>query len=167
MVGARIISKDLFSPQKYLTLDVGRIDGVEPGMAVVDEKGIIGKVIDVSEHYSRVMPYLNTDFHVPANVQPLDVAGIVSGFSDRRDALLLQYIVKTEPIELGQRVVTAGYSGVFPRGYTIGFIDSVTTPPGSNVLRILLTPATSLSTAEHAFVLLQKPDPERLQLESQ
>ncbi|MFQ5569247.1 MAG: rod shape-determining protein MreC [Rhodothermales bacterium] len=166
MVAARIITKDIFRRQNYLTLDVGRADRVDAGMAVVDEKGILGKVVEASEHYSLVMPYLNSDFHVPAKVLPLQVSGIVSWSPNRRAVLMLEHVVKTEPVAQGQLVVTSGYSGVFPPGYPIGRVDVVATPPGSNVWEILLTPAASLHTAEHAFVILQKPDPERLQLET-
>ena len=74
-VAARIIHKDIFGQENFLTLDVGRVDGVEPGMAVVDEKGILGTVIFVSPHFSRVLPYLNTKFHVPAKIQPLQEIG--------------------------------------------------------------------------------------------
>ncbi len=167
MVAARIIAKDIFGPDNFLLLDVGRADGVEAGMAVVDEKGILGTVVLVSTHYSRVMPYLNTDFHVPAKVRPLQAVGIVSWPGSRYDVLVLENVVKTEPVEADQLVVTSSYSGVFPPGYPIGRVDSVANRPGENLLEIHLSPASPLNTAEHAFVILDKPDPELAQLETQ
>ncbi len=167
MVAARIIAKDIFGPDNFLLLDVGRADGVEAGMAVVDEKGILGTVVLVSTHYSRVMPYLNTDFHVPAKIQPLQAVGMVSWPGSRYDVLVLENVVKTEPVEAGQLVVTSSYSGVFPPGYPIGRVDSVANRPGENLWEIHLSPASPLNTAEHAFVILDKPDPEHAQLETQ
>ena len=166
-VAARIITKDIFGQDNSLTLDVGRADGVETGMAVVDEKGILGRVIFVSTHYSRVMPYLNTEFHVPAKIQPLQAVGIISWPGSRSDVLLLENVVKTEPVEAGQRVVTSRASSVFPPGYPVGLIDSVANRPGENLLEIHVRPASPLNTAQHAFVILQKVDPERARLEVQ
>ena len=166
-VAARIITKDIFGQDNFLTLDVGRADGVETGMAVVDEKGILGRVIFVSTHYSRVMPYLNTEFHVPAKIQPLQAAGIISWPGSRSDVLLLEHVVKTEPVEVGQQVVTSRASSVFPPGYPVGVIDSVANRPGENLLEIHVRPASPLNTAQHAFVILQQVDPERTRLEAQ
>lgn len=166
LVPANIVSKDFLPEKNFLTLDVGRNDSVEVGMAVIDEQGIIGKVVFTSANYSRVMPYQNTDFRLPAKVLPSQASGIIRWSGSRSGELLLEYIVKTEPIEEGQQVVTSGFSGVFPPGIPVGTITSLTSLPGRNELEIHLKPATPLSTAAYAFVILLKPDPERLELEA-
>ena len=53
---ARIVTKDLYRQENYLTLDVGRADSVRVGMPVLHDQGIVGKVVLVSERYARVMP---------------------------------------------------------------------------------------------------------------
>lgn len=165
---ARIISKEIARPdnKNAFTLDVGRRDGVEVGMGVVDERGILGRVILTSAHYTRVVSYLNTDFRVSAKVQPLQASGIVRWDGDRLDRLLMEHVIKTEPVEKGQLIVSSGFSQSFPDGYPIGQVDSVYAPPGENQLTIYLTPASPLHRVEHAFVLLHRPDPERIELES-
>lgn len=164
---ARIVSKDVVGQQRYVTINVGSTDSVRTGMAVIDERGIIGRIVLVSDHYARVMTYLNTDFRVPAKIQPLQAAGIVRWEGDRADRLLLEHIVKTEPVQKGQLVVTSGFSGTFPPGYPIGVVDSVSASTGRNALNVYLRPSASLSNAEHAFVVLQQPDPEQVALEEQ
>lgn len=164
---ARIINKDITQQQNFITLNVGTADSVEVNMAVIDERGAIGKVVLVSEHYSRVMSYLNTDFRIPSKVQPLQAFGIVRWEGGTTDRLRLDHVVKTQPVREGQLVVTSGYSGVFPPGVPVGTIDSVSSRTGRNELSVFLNPAASLSTAEHAFVVLRKPDPERLSLEAE
>lgn len=163
---ARIVNKDITQQQNFLTLDVGTADSVEVDMAVIDERGVLGKVVLVSEHYSRVMPYLNTDLRIPSKIQPLQAFGIVRWEGGTADRLRIDHVVKTEPVESGQLVVTSGYSGVFPPGLPVGVVDSVSPRTGRNELSVTVTPAASLSTAEHAFVILRKPDPERLALEN-
>lgn len=163
---ARIVNKDITQQQNFLTLDVGTADSVEVDMAVIDERGVLGKVVLVSEHYARVMPYLNTDLRIPSKIQPLQAFGIVRWEGGAADRLRIDHVVKTEPVKSGQLVVTSGYSGVFPAGLAVGVVDSVSSRTGRNELSVTVTPAASLSTAEHAFVILRKPDPERLALEN-
>lgn len=163
---ARVISKDITRQHNLLTLDVGRADSVEVDMPVINEDGIIGKVVLVSEHYARVMPYLNTDFRVPAKVLPTEAEGIVRWEGERADQLLMEHVIKTEPVEVGQLVVTSGYSGIFPPGRAVGRVDSLVRQPGRNELLMYLSPAAPINEVEHAFVILRRPSPEQLALES-
>ena len=158
---ARIIEKEITRQKNLLTLNVGASDGIEIGMGVIDERGIIGKVVQVSDRYSRVMSYLNTDFRVPAKVQPSQAQGIIRWEGTHRDQLLLEHVIKTERVAIGQVVVTSGYSSVFPPGYPIGLVQSVEPQLGKNQLIIDVVPASQIDDVEHAFVVLNTPDPER------
>ena len=162
---ARVVTKDIFQKNNFLTLDVGQDDGIAKGMPVVHESGIVGTVVLVNDHHARVMPFLNTDFRVPGTVLPLRAEGIVRWDGERLDRLQLDHVVKTEPVEAGQRVVTSGHSDIFPPGRRIGTVDSVAAPAGRNELQILLRPAVSLYKISHAVVILRTPDPEQRQLE--
>ena len=155
---ARIISKSLGGQQNTFTISAGREDSVETGMPVIDARGsVLGKVNLVSASYSRVMPYLNTDFRVPAKVQSLGAEGIVRWTGDRSNRLLMEHVVQTQPVLAGQRIVTSGSSGSFPPGLAIGFVDSVTTSPGRNEYDVHVVPSSPLSEARYAFVLLSAP----------
>lgn len=163
LLPARIVDRDIFRQQNYVTLNVGRDDSVQAGMAVLAERGIIGKVVLVGDRHSRVMPYLNTDFRVPAKVQPLQTEGILRWPGTHPNQLLLEHIVKTEPVDIGQLVVTSGVSSVFPEGYPIGRVDSIAIKPGRNTLDVFVVPLAPLHATSTAFVALQTKDPELLQ----
>lgn len=158
---ARIVTKDIFQKANFLILDVGTADGVSEGMPVVHEEGIVGTVVLTNEHYARVMPFLNTDFRVPGTVLPLRAEGIVRWDGERLDRLQLDHVVKTEPVEPGQHVVTSGHSGVFPPGRRIGTVDSVAAPAGRSELDIFLRPSVPLYEISHAVVILRESGPEQ------
>lgn len=158
---ARIVTKDIFGQDNFMTLNVGSADGVEEGMPVVHEQGIVGTVVLVSDDYAQVMPFINTDFRVPGVVLPSRAEGIVRWDGERLDRLQLDHVVKTEPVEAGQQVLTSGHSGVFPAGRTIGTVDSVAALPGRTELRIFLRPAVQIHEISHAVVILRTSDPER------
>lgn len=167
LLPARIINKDITGQWNYLTLDVGEVDSVATHMAVINESGIIGYTTLVSRHYSKVIPYVNTEVYISAKIQPLQAYGIIRWDGVRTDRLQLDSVVKTEPVETGQSVVTAGYSSIFPAGLPVGSIDSISVRPGRDELTIFVRPAASISTAEHVFVVREQPDPERVEFEQQ
>jgi len=164
VLSARIIEKEITKQKNYITLNVGSKHGVEEQMGVIDERGILGKVIQVTENYSLVMSYLNMDFRVPAKVQPSQAQGIIQWEGIHRDKLLLQHVIKTERVAIGQVVVTSGFSSVFPPGYPIGLVQSVEAQTGKNQLLIDVIPASKIDDAEHAFVVLKEQDQERTEL---
>jgi rod shape-determining protein MreC len=166
MVAARVISKTLSTQRGLLTLDVGARDGIAQEMAVVDERGVVGKTVLVSERFSRVMPLLNTDLRVPAKIEPSGAAGILRWQGDRRDRLIMEHVVKTEPVRQGQRVVASGHSQVFPVNYSVGVVDSVLLRPGRIEFTIYVRPSASVDDADHVFVVTALPDSERTALEA-
>ncbi|NND71915.1 MAG: rod shape-determining protein MreC [Rhodothermales bacterium] len=166
MRAGRIIAKDVTGQQNLMTINIGSNDSVDVGMSVVDERGIIGKVILTSPNYARVMPYLNTELRIPAKILPVQAAGIVRWGGTRKDELIMDHVIKTESVEIGQLVVASGYSAVFPEGLQIGTITRVERQEGRNELVIYLSPSTDATTASHVFVILEKPDPERIELEN-
>lgn len=165
LLSARVVARDPFGQSNFFTIDVGRSDGVDIDMAVIDIQGILGRIVQVSPRYSRVMSYLNTEFHVPAMVEPLFAAGIISWPGTRRNVLALEHVVQTEPVSIGQRVITHQASDVFPPFLTIGTISAVTPQPSRNSWDIRVEPAAKLHSVQFAFVVLDHQDHERLNLE--
>jgi rod shape-determining protein MreC len=165
LMPARVIARDITPERNFITLNVGSNDSVRVGMAVVDERGVIGRVYDVSANYALVMPYLNTDIRIPGKIQSLQANGIVRWEGVDRDRLLMEYVSRTEPVLKGHLVVTSGASGSFPAGYPIGFVDSVATLPGRNQLRIMLTPTSPVDQADFVFVVLKEASDEQIELQ--
>lgn len=163
-LATRIIDKDITRQKNTLTIDVGAADGVVEGMPLINEHGILGKVILTAERHALVQSYLNTDFRVPAQVLPIEAFGIVRWDGIDASRLVLDHMVKTTPIEPGMEVVTSS-SMFFPEGFAIGRVDSTSPRSGQNEIDVFLTPAAPIGEAEHAFVLLVEPDPERVLLE--
>lgn len=165
-VVARIVAKDLTEQTNLITIDAGRADLVEVGMPVVSERGLVGKVVLVSENYSVVMPHQNTQFRVPAVIDALGRDGVVRWDGAALDRLTMEYVVKTEPVERGMLVTTSPYSDVFPPGLPIGRVDTAYAATGRNDYIIHLTPAAPLSETSFVYVLRVRPDPEQAILEA-
>lgn len=164
---ARIVAREPYGQSNFFTLDVGQRKGVAVDMAVINENGILGRIVHVSANYSRVMPYLNTEFHVPAMIEPLFAVGMISWPGSRQDVLVLEDVVQTEPVEAGQMVVTHEASGIFPPNIPVGTVSEVRMRPGLNAWDIEVRPASPLHSARFAFVVLRQVDEERVALEAE
>src|SRR5690606_1430414 len=88
-VPARVVAKDLTRQQNLLTISAGAADSVAVGMPVVDERGIIGKVVVVGSRYALVMPHQSTSFAVPGTIDPLQQDGIIRWGGVEFDRLLM------------------------------------------------------------------------------
>jgi len=153
-VATRIIAREPYGATNFLTIDVGQDQGVEVNMAVISHMGILGRIVHVSQNYSQVMPYLHSQFHVPGMIDTLGAIGIVSGKDSTPDSLVFHDVVKTEPIQTGQRVITHEASEIFPPNIPIGTIAGFQTQPGSNFWLVKVQPAAPLHTTHFAFVVL-------------
>lgn len=163
---AEVVSKDLTKQTNLLTINAGRRNGIDVGMPVVDERGIVGKVVLVNERYAIVMPHQNTQFAVPATLPALKQDGIVRWDGTSFDRLTMSYVPKTEPVTRGMLVTTSPYSGVFPAGIPIGRVDTALAGPGRNDFEIRIRPASPLSSVDIVYVLLIRPDIEQEHLEA-
>lgn len=166
LASARVVARDPFGQSNFFTLDAGRSDGVDVDMAVIGVRGILGRVVQVSSGYSRVMSYLNTDFYVPAMIEPMFAVGMVSWSGTRRDILSLENVVNTEPVAPGQRVITHEASDVFPAFLTVGTVSRVSPQPSLNSWAIEVEPASKLHSVQFAFIVLDHQDSERINLEN-
>ena len=166
-VVARVVAKDITEQANLLTIDVGERDSVEVGMPVINERGVVGRVLLTSDRYAVVLPHQNTQFRVPAQIEALGREGVVRWDGTAFDRLTMEYVVKTEPVEPGMLVVTSPFSGVFPAGVPVGRVDTAYAAAGRNDYVIHLTPSAPISEVGYVYVLLTRPDPEQAILEAQ
>ena len=104
-------------------LDKGSADGVLKGMAVVSPMGVIGQVVAVTSRSSKVL--LVTDPHSGVDVidQRSRARGIVSGSLD--SGPMMKYAKRSEDIQEGDRLITSGLDGIFPKGLLVGTVAKV------------------------------------------
>jgi len=122
---ARVVSNSTAQFRNYITIDQGKNDGVEPGMAVIGQAGIVGKVRAVSAHYAMVISLLNIDEHVSAAIRRTGTFGSVKWNGNDPRMVNLQYIPRHASVWKGDSVVTTGYNAIFPPGLPVGVVREV------------------------------------------
>ena len=122
---ARVINNSLNLVDNYITLNRGSKDGIRPEMGVVDGNGVVGIVYDTSSHYSRVISVLNSKSSNSCKIVGSEYFGYLKWeYGDSRYAYLKD-LPRHAEFNLGDTVVTSGYSTVFPEGIMIGTVDDM------------------------------------------
>ncbi len=115
-------------PFKSFSIDKGSAEGIEPYCPVVTAEGLVGITVEVSEHVTLVRTILSPDLSVAAvcSSSAADV-GIIEGnvASSETGNTRLIHLSKEHELRTGNLMITAGSSGLFPKDYPVGTVESL------------------------------------------
>ncbi len=100
--------------------DVGADRGVVEGNPVMSEHGLVGRVVGVADHVSRIMLLTDLESRTPVLIARTNGRAILTG--DGGPNPTLAYLRNHEPLREGDRVLTSGDGGVLPRGLPVGAV---------------------------------------------
>jgi len=163
LLTAEVVGKTTTDTRNYITIDKGSENGVTEGMNIVTDAGLVGLVIGTSKSYSLVQVALNRDSRISAKIQRTHDDGIVTW--EGTENLVLKNVPKVQDVQAGDVIVTSEFSTKYVKDIVIGNVLEVTTEGNSLFRKIVVKPAASFSSLEQVFVVLQQPDPERMELE--
>lgn len=119
---ANVINNSVHHPQNYITIDKGSLDGIRPEMGVIDHSGVVGTISAVGPHYSRVISLLNPNFRLSCKIKGSEHFGSLVWDGDDPSRALLEELPRHTVFNVGDTVVTSGFSAVFPSGLPVGVI---------------------------------------------
>ena len=125
MVPAEVVSNSVNRHNNYLTINKGELDGVKPEMGVVCGTGIVGIVYLTSPHYAIVMPLLNSKSNISCKIIGSDYFGYLKWEHGDSRYAYLKDLPRHAEFNLGDTVVTSGFSTVFPEGIMVGTVDDM------------------------------------------
>lgn len=120
---ASILASSASTWFQSIILDRGSSDGVRKGMAVVTPLGVVGQIVSVTPTSSKVLLLADPHSAVDVLVQRSRARGIVSGTVD--NGATVKYVKRSEDIREGDRLVTSGADGIFPKGLLVGSVTKV------------------------------------------
>jgi rod shape-determining protein MreC len=151
-VAAAVIGKDPSAWFKTVIIDKGRADGLTTSLPVVMPQGIAGQVIEVSNHYSKVMLVIDRNSAVDALVQRTRARGVIKG--DSTDRCRLEFVLRKSDVRVGDTVVSSGLDGVYPKGLRIGFVSEVIEHDADIFHEVIVTPFVDFEKLEEVLVAL-------------
>jgi rod shape-determining protein MreC len=132
------------------TIDKGTSDGVKPDMAVISPAGVIGRIILPTSRAAKIQLLIDRDAAAGAVTERGRAQGVVVGTGT---SLRLDHVPGTADIKVGDRVVTSGIEGIYPKGFEIGQIESIERRAGE-FSAVIIRPAVEFSSVEAVLVVL-------------
>ena len=148
------------SPEfRTMTIDKGTGDGLAADMAVLAPAGVVGRIIMPARRAAKVQLLIDRDAAAGAMVERSRAQGVVVGTGT--DRFRLDHVPGAADIQVGDRVVTSGIEGIYPKGFLIGQIQSIDRQSGE-FTNVVVDPAVQFSELETVLVVVT-PTPSEAQ----
>ena len=122
---ANVVNNSLNNMDNYITIDKGSSAGIKPDMGVIDRNGVVGIVYKTSPSYSLVISILNSKSNLSCKILGNDYFGSLRWEGEDSRFAYLHDLPRHAEFQLGDQVVTSGYSTVFPEGIVVGTVDDI------------------------------------------
>jgi len=158
-VGAHVISRDPTLWYATIEVDKGSDDGVHVDDPVMGDGGLVGKISTAGATYSIVTLITDHTFAVTAQVQDqYGDTGVLVAAVGNPNQLLLQYLPRRAPIQVGQQVVTAGFTSgplesLYPPGIPIGQVSNASQANLQNNAEVQVNPVADLRHLDSVQIL--------------
>jgi len=147
---ATVIASGASPDFRTMTLDKGSSQGLAADMAVIAPAGIVGRVILPTPRAAKVQLIIDRNAADAELVERTRAQGVVVGTGS--DRMRFEYVPGTADLKTGDRVVTSGIDGIYPKGFVIGQIESIERSAGE-FSTVLIRPAVNLSALEAVLVV--------------
>lgn len=164
-VPAQVINNSVNKQNNYLTLNKGRKQGIEPGMAVVSSNGIVGIVKEVSENFTSVIGVLNQNLRISAMVKKNNYFGTLKWEGVNYKYAILSDLPNHIRLNEGDTIITSGYSAVFPKGEVIGVVHEVGERESGDFYNVTVLLLEDFKNLTEVFVIKNLLKREQLELE--
>jgi rod shape-determining protein MreC len=156
-MGAKIVAWDPGPWYQSMVIDIGSVDGVPLNAPVVTEAGVVGRVVEITPHYSKVLLITDPESGIDAFVQRNRVHGLLLGHGSGQ--MTLDYVRKADDVRPGDMVVTSGLDGIFPSGLSVGSVTLVDKKSLGLFLEAQINPSVDLNSLEEVLVKLDNELP--------
>ncbi len=151
-VAARVTGESPTNFEWAVFIDKGSSDDVKVDQPVVSGDGLVGHVISVAPHASKVLLIIDPDSAVAARLTSSGETGLVNG--QRNRPLIMDLVNPDVKVFPNEEVVTSGFQGgLYPPDIPIGFVSHVYSARGSLTKTIEMAPAVDFSALEFVLVI--------------
>ncbi len=154
---AEIMAVDANPYEHNLIIDIGSRDGVYDGQAIVDADGVVGQVIQTGIMTAQAVLISDADHALPVEVNRNGLRTIAVG-TGKIDQLDLPFLPNNADVRAGDLLVTSGLGGMFPAGYPVAVVNSVTRIPQEPFADVTATPSAALDQVREVMLIWSRPN---------
>ena len=164
---AEIIKNSISRTNNFLTIDKGYKDGIKQDMAVISSDGIIGITAKVSKYFTTVISILNSKLKISGKLNRTNYYGSVYWEAGDHRYVILSEIPNHVEVNIGDKVVTSGYSAIFPEGIPIGVVYKISDVKENNFLKIQVKLNPDFKNLRYIYIVENSKRDEQLELENE
>ena len=166
-VAAKVINNAVNGPNNIITINAGSDAGIKKGMGVINDKGVVGKVLQVSPHFSVIQSILHSETVISAMLANSRQIGSFSWGADFDPHRGLLYDVTNDASpKVGEQVVTSDKS-LYPTGIAIGKLLNLRAKNArGSFLSMDVALAVDFTKLEYVYVVINEFATEQTELEA-
>ncbi|UTW54418.1 rod shape-determining protein MreC [Kordiimonas sp. SCSIO 12610] len=145
----RVVGSSGGAFEQSVVINVGHNDGVRRNAPVIDDGGIVGRIIEVGYLSSRVLLLTDVNSHIPVKLERTGDLAIIEGTNEL--FLEVKYLPPTVRLEVGDRFLTSGHGGAFPPDLPMAEVLSVTLD------KVTIRATSSISSLDYVRVMNYQP----------
>jgi rod shape-determining protein MreC len=152
-IPATVINSSVTRRNNYFTIDAGTKQGIKREMGVFSDKGVVGVIHNVSEHYSVVKTVLTKDINIDVTIEPIGLFGFLKWDGHNPKKGSVTGISNDLKIKRWSRVVTKGGSGIFPKGMPVGKVYETLPVEGEPLWDVVVKFSENFRTLQRVYVI--------------
>ena len=153
IIPSAIINKGIQANINSLTIDVGTSAGVFPNQAVLTPDGIIGKTIQAGKESSLVQSISDNNFRLSVRIMPSGAVGILRWY--KNNICKIYEVQKNVNINIGDRVITSGFSKIYPPKLPVGIVSGVYDERGSYQKVVNVEIQNDFESIQNVFIVIE------------
>ena len=150
---AKVVNKGIQPNLLSIIIDRGTVDGVKNELPVLTPKGVVGKTIETSRNNSIVQLISDANFRLSTRILPSGATGILRFING--ETAEIREVQKNVAVNIGDKVVTSGFSDIYPAGLPVGTVKGVYQDRGSFQKVVSITLPNDLNAFQHVFIIAE------------
>lgn len=151
MMAARVVGEDVKNWFKCIIVDKGKDAGVKEKMPVITPRGLVGQAVEVGKWHSKIMIINDTNSSVDVYADGKDTRGVLEGTG--QTTLKLKYILKNDDLAIGDKLVTSGKDGIYPKGLPAGIVITINRNKSGIFADIDVMPFTNFKRLDEVLIV--------------
>ena len=153
---AKVVNKGIQPNLLSIIVDRGLLDGISNNQAVITPNGVIGKTIQTGNEATIVQLISDANFRLSSRIIPSGATGILRFINN--NTAQIREVQKNVNINIGDKVVTSGYSDIYPAGLPVGTVKGVYQDRGSFQKIVNVTLSNNLNSFQYVFIITNQYD---------
>ena len=166
VISAAVINNSIIQKNNKLTLNKGRSHGLDKGMGIINEEGLVGIISDVSQNYATGITLLNLQTNISVRIKRTQEIGELKWDGRSVQKMTMNSVPPHSDVQVGDSIITSGYSTIFPSDLFVGKVEKRDADVRNGFLSLTVGLNNDFASLEYVYIIRNLEAEEQLQLES-